>query len=192
MRQQQRKARNDMQQASQHQIVQRAQDVAQLKARTYAEIARDPNATKQAALIVVLVAVASGIGSAGDGSNGIIGGIIAGLLGWVIFAAVTYFVSTNITGSPTTTSSIESLMRTLGYARVPGLLAIFGFIWLLGDVVMAIAGLWILATSVYAIRTTLNMNWLRAITTALIAAIIAGLVTLVLRVILNIDVPIAF
>jgi hypothetical protein len=182
----------DMQQASTHPIVQRAQDVAQLKGRTYAEIARDPNATKEAALVVVLVAIATGIGSAGDGSNGIIGGIIAGLLGWVIFSAVTYFVSNNITGGPTTASSVESLMRTLGYARVPGLLAIFGFIWLLGDIVTAVAGLWVLATSVYAIRRTLNMNWIRAIATGLIAAIISGLVTLILRVLLDISIPIAF
>jgi hypothetical protein len=181
-----------MQQASTNPIVQRAMDVIQLKARTYTEIARDPGATREAALIVALVAIATGIGGAGDGSSGFIGGIVASLLGWLIFSAVTYFVSMNVTGSPTTTGSVESLMRTLGYARVPGLLAIFGFIWLLGDLVTAVAGLWILATSIYAIRTTMNMNWLRTLATAFIAAIISGLVTLILRVILDISIPIAF
>jgi hypothetical protein len=181
-----------MQQASTNPIVQRARDVIELKVRTYAEIARDPNATKEAALIVVLVAIATGIGSAGDGTNGFIGGIVAGLLGWLIFSAVTYFVGTNITGTPTTAGSVESLLRTLGYARVPGLLAIFGFIWLLGDLVTLIAGLWILATSVYAIRATMNMNWIRALATVFIAAIISGLVTLVLEQVFDFNIPIAF
>jgi hypothetical protein len=178
--------------ASTHPIVQRAKDVAQLDTRTYREIARDPNATKEAALVVALVAIANGIGSAGDGSSGLIGGIIAGLLGWVVFSAVIWFVATNITGSPTTTASIESLMRTLGYARVPGLLAVFGFIWLIGWIATAVAGIWILVTSLYAIHTTLNMGWLRTLATVLIAGIISGLVTLLIGLIFGIGLTLTF
>lgn len=181
-----------MNQTTTHPIVQRAKDVAQLDARTYREIARDPDATKEAALIVALVAIANGIGSAGDGSTGLIGGIIAGLLGWIVFSAVTYFIATNITGSPTMTASVESLMRTLGYARVPGLLAVFGFIWLIGWIATAVAGIWILVTSIYAIRTTLTMGWPRTIATALIALIASGIVNLIVGWIFGIGLTLTF
>ena len=181
-----------MQQAQRHPIVQRAMDVAQLNKRTISEIARDPGATKEAALIVGLVAIANGIGGAGNGSNGIIAGIVAGLIGWVVFAAVTYFVATNITGDPTTVASVEPLMRTLGYARVPGLLAVFGFIWLLGDLIAAVGAIWMLVTYLYAVRITLRMGWLRTIATVLIAGIISGLVSLVIGLILGVGPSIMF
>ena len=181
-----------MNQATSNPIVRRALDVAQLDERTYLEIAHDPNATKEAAIIVILVAVANGIGNLGEGSPGLIAGIVSALLSWVVFSAVTWFVATNITGSPTTMISVEALMRTLGYARGPGLLAIFGSIWLVGWIFALVAGIWVLITSIFAIRTTLRLTWLRTLATALLAVIAVGILNLFVGLIFGIGMAVAF
>ena len=150
-------------------IMQRAIEVATFKTRTYAEIARDPRALPEAAIVVAIVAVAAGIGGLNEGAGGLIAGIILSLLGWVISAAIIYFVGTNITGTPTTSGSVESLLRTLGYASVPRIFFIFGFIWLLGGLVVFVASIWTIITTILAIRASLAMSLSRAIITGVVA-----------------------
>lgn len=157
-------------------ILQRAIDVSTFKTRTYAEIARDPRALPEAAIIIAAVAVAAGIGGLNDGGTGLIGGIIASLIGWVISSAIIYFVGTNITGTPTTSGSLESVLRTLGYAAAPRIFSFLGFIWVLGDIALAVIGLWTLVTTILAIRASLSMSLQRAILTGLVAWIAAIIV----------------
>lgn len=171
-------------------IIQRGKEVATFNTRTLAEIARDPRALPEAAIIVVAVAVARGIGGLNDGASGLVAGIILSLLGWVIAAMVTYFVGTRITGTPTTSGSVESLMRTLGYASAPNIFAIFGFIWIIGGMILGVLWIWTLITTILAIRAALNMGTARAVATGLLAWIASGIVTLLLSLIL--DLPIFF
>lgn len=158
-------------------IIQRSKAVATLDTRTFSEIARDPRALAEAAIVVATVAVARGIGGLNDGASGLIGGIILSLLGWVIAAMVVYFVGTRITGTPTTSGSVESLMRTLGYASVPNIFAIFGFIWIIGGMILGVLWIWTLITTVIAIRAALNMGTARAVATGLLAWIASAIVT---------------
>ncbi len=53
---------------------------ARLNPHTYEEIEHDSAATMQAAIVVVIVALASGIGSISLGITAIIGGIVAGIV----------------------------------------------------------------------------------------------------------------
>lgn len=161
-------------------IIQRSQAVATFDRRTYDEIARDPRALPEAAIVVAAVAIASGIGGLTEGADGLVGGIILSLLGWVIAAMVVYFVGTRITGTPTTSGSVESLMRTLGYASAPNILSIFGFIWVIGALILGILWIWTLITTVIAIRAALNMGTARAVATGLIAWIVSAIVQLLL------------
>lgn len=157
-------------------IAQRAGDVARLNTRVIAEIARDPRALKEAAIIVVGVAISAGIGNADAGANGLIGGIIASLLGWVIGAALVYFVGTRITATPTTSGSVETVLRSLGYAASPNLLSFIGIIPILGGLVLAILGLWTLITTILAIRASLTISLGRAVLTGIIALIGATII----------------
>src|SRR5699024_3040427 len=101
-----RREENDrMDNISLDRIIQRSQAVATFDRRTYDEIAHDPRALPEAAIVVVAVAIASGIGGLTEGADGLVGGIILSLLGWVIAAMVVYFVGTRITGTPTTSGS---------------------------------------------------------------------------------------
>ena len=74
-------------QVQQQQIVQRMIGAAKLQVETFTEVEHDTSATKQAMVVVVLVALATGIGSLGSG--GIVGfvvGVALGIGGWALWA----------------------------------------------------------------------------------------------------------
>ena len=169
-------------------IVQRAIDVATLKTRTYSEIARDPSALVEAAIVVVAVAISAGIGAVSYGAGGLLTGIILSLLGWVISSAIIYAVATRVTGTPTTSGSVESLLRTLGYASAPNVLSFLGFIWIVGGLILFLLSIWTLVTTVFAIRAALNMSLMRAVITGFLAMLAAAIVRILLGWILGVDI----
>jgi hypothetical protein len=175
-----------MNQSTMDTIIDRAKRVMQLDQPVFRTIARDPNATRQAAIVVGVVAVAGAIGGAGEGIGGIILGIISALIGWLIFAGLAWFFGTNIFGTPTTVTNWESLLRTLGYAQTPRILTIFGFIPIIGWLAALVGSIWAIVTAIVAIRETLGFSTGRAIITAIIAAIAAGLVMAILGLIFGV------
>jgi hypothetical protein len=78
-------------------------------------------------------------------------------------------------------------MRTQGYARVPGILAFFGFIPVLGWIVAIVGSIWALVTAIVAIRETLVISTGRAIIVGIIAAIASGIVLFILALIFGVD-----
>lgn len=169
-------------------IAQRAIDVATLKTRTYSEIARDPKALVEAAIVVVAVAISAGIGAVNYGAGGLITGIILSLLGWVISSAIIYVVATRVTGTPTTSGSIQTLLRTLGYASAPNIFSFLGFIWIIGGLVLFALSIWTLITTIFAIRAALGMSISRAILTAFLALVAAAIVRILLSWVLGMDI----
>ena len=168
-------------------IVQRAKDVMTFNTRTYEEIVRDPNATAEAAIVVATVAIASGLGRMFAGPGALIGAVLAMLLGWVVAAAVIYFVGTRVTGEATTTSSVERVMRVVGYASAPFVFSIFSGLWLIGWLFATVIFFWFLGTMVLAIRSALDISLSRAIVTGLIAWIATLIVNGILSMIFNIN-----
>ena len=80
-------------------LVERAIGVLKLDVPTFEEIEHDQGATGQAALIVVIVAILSGLGGGLSGTNGFsIGGLIFGIIGvlisWIVWSALVYFIGT--------------------------------------------------------------------------------------------------
>ena len=65
------------------QIIDRMMGAAFLNVATYEEVEADTTATSQAAMVVLLGAIAQAIGGVGHGGTGIIVGAIAALLGWL-------------------------------------------------------------------------------------------------------------
>lgn len=156
-------------------IVQRGKEIATFNTRTYDEVTRDPSATTEAALIVAVVAVSSGLGRLFAGPGALIGSIVAMLLGWVVAGAVVYFVGSRITGT-TTSSSVERVLRAVGYAAVPNVFAFLTGIWGIGWLVATILFFWTLGTLILAIRASLDMTLSRAFLTGLIAWLGSALV----------------
>lgn len=168
-------------------IINRAKDVMTFNTRTYDEIVRDPSATTEAAIVVATVAIASGLGRLFAGPGALIGAVLAMLLGWVVGAAVIYFVGTRITGEATTVSSVERVMRIVGYASAPFVFSIFSGLWLIGWFFATIIFFWILGTMVLAIRASMNMSLSRAIITGVIAWIATLIVSGLFGLIFNLN-----
>jgi hypothetical protein len=167
--------------------IERAIRVARLELPIYRTIAFDANATRQAALVVATVAIASGIGAIGDSLGAVITAIIGAFLGWFIFAATTWFFGRNVFGTPVTQANMESLLRTLGYARAPGVLAFFGFIPIIGWMLVGVSAVWALVTAIVAIRETLALSTNRAIMIGIAAGITAFIVRIIIGIVFNVD-----
>jgi uncharacterized membrane-anchored protein len=156
---------------------------------TIEAIERDEGATGQALLVVVLAAVANGIGSLGseNAGRGLIAGIVAGVLGWIAFSVVAYFIGSTLFGTSETSATIGQLLRTLGFARAPQLLTVLGFIPLLGGLAWIVAGIWTLVTSIVALRQALDFSTGRAIGTGIVALIVQAIVLGLIFALLGID-----
>ena len=149
-------------------IVDRMRGAAMLDVATYEEVEHDTSATGQAAVVVVLAAIAAGIGAAGRGGPGVVGMIIASLLGWLAWAGITYFVGTRLFGG---TATWGELLRTVGFAQAPGILSVLAIIPLLGGIVRLILFCWMLATSFVAVRQALDIDNGKTFLTVLVGAV---------------------
>ena len=135
---------------------------AKLDVSVYEEVEADSSATGQAALVVVLAAIASAIGSVNQNA---IGALVGALVGWAVWAAVTYFIGATLFKG---TASWGELLRTLGFAQSPGLLYVVGIIPILGAVAKLIIGIWVLVAGIIAIRQALDISTGKAVITALL------------------------
>lgn len=149
-------------------LVQRMIGAAMLNVATYEEVEADRTATGQAAGVVAIVAVATAIGAIGEGTGGIIAGLISAFVGWLVWSALTYVVGTRLFGG---TADMGEMLRTIGFAQAPGVLNVLGIIPILGGLVRFVVFLWILAAAVIAIRQALDFSTGKAVGTALIGAI---------------------
>ncbi len=103
-------------------FTQRMIGAAKLDVHTYEEVEADTTATGQAMGVVVLSSIASGIGAVayGAGPGLVVVGAIAALIGWFLWAFVTYVVGTKILPEPQTRSDVGELLRTIGFSASPG------------------------------------------------------------------------
>ncbi len=132
---------------------------ARLNVHTFEEVESDKGATMQAMIVVVLVAIANGIGSLASGGNpilGLISGLLLGLATWALWALVTFLVGTTILKTPETHADWGELARTTGFAQTPGIFKVFAFIPILGPIIVFIASIWQLVAMVIAVRQALD------------------------------------
>ncbi|MEN8008146.1 MAG: YIP1 family protein [Candidatus Krumholzibacteriota bacterium] len=140
-------------------IVDRMIRAARLDVGLYEEIEKDEGSMGQAMAVVAISSVAAGIGSAGFlGPVGLIGGALAALVGWFIWALLAHFIGTTVLAEPATRASLVQVMRVTGFSAAPGVIRIFAFIPLLGTLVNLAASLWMLAAFIVAVRQVLNYS----------------------------------
>ena len=132
---------------------------ARLDPHLYEEVEVDRRATVQAMSVVILVALATGIGSLaveGGGAGALLKGVLLGLVGWALWAFVTYAIGTSLFRTPETEADWGQLARTTGFAQSPGALRIFGFLPVIGPVIFFASTMWQLAAMVVAVRQALD------------------------------------
>jgi hypothetical protein len=139
-------------------LMERAIGAAKLDPAIYEEVEHDPAAMNQAVTIVVVVALAAGIGAATNGLLAIVLGVILSLVGWCIWAAITWLVGTRLFGTDQTEADFGQLFRTLGFAATPGVLQIFGIIPGIGFLIGFAASIWQLVAMVIAVRQALDYD----------------------------------
>ena len=148
-----------------HTWIERMKGAAFLHMDTYEEVEADQTATGQAAGVVALVAVAQAIGGASAGGAGILSGAISALLGWLLWAGITYLIGAKLFGG---TATWGELLRTIGFAQTPGVLHVLGIIPVLGGFIRFGVAMWVLIAGIIAIRQALDVSTGKAILTAVL------------------------
>lgn len=131
--------------------------VFKLDVATFESIEHDEGATGQAALVVLIVAILGGIGSAIGTSymndsttfGPFFSSVISVFAGWVIWSFLTYFIGTKFFGGE---ADMGEMLRVIGFAYAPQML---GIIPCFGALVGAI---WSLAAAFIGIRQGLDLS----------------------------------
>ena len=153
---------------------------ARLQEAVYEEVEHDRDATGQAAIVVVGTSIAAGIGAGfAVGIGGLIFITIASVVGWAIYAWITYFIGTRLLAGPETSADWGELARTLGFANSPRVLLVLGVVPALAGIVGLVVGLWVLWATVIALRAALDFSTGRAIGTAILGWIVQGVIFVV-------------
>jgi hypothetical protein len=137
-------------------FVERVVGAARLDAKIYEEVEADPTAMGQAMAVVAASALAAGVGSIGSGATGAVAAVVGGIVGWFLWAVVTWLVGTKLLPEPGTSADLGQMLRTIGFSAAPGLLNVLGIIPLVGLVVWLVAAVWQLVAMVVAVRQALD------------------------------------
>ncbi len=151
---------------------------AKLDVHLYEEVEADTGAMGQAMSVVVLSGIAAGIGTFERGGlSGILIGTAGAIIGWYIWAYLTYFIGTKILPEPQTRTNPGELLRTVGFSSSPGLIRVLGIIPGLTGVVFFGAAVWMLVAMVIAVRQALDYkSTLRTVGVCIIGWIIQILI----------------
>lgn len=151
---------------------------AKLDVNLYEEVESDKGALGQAMWVVILSSVAAGVGSiATAGISGILIGTILALIGWFIWAYLTYIIGTKLLPTPETKADYGELLRTIGFSSSPGLIRVLGIIPGLAKIVFLVAGVWMLVAMIIAVRQALDyQSTLRALGVCIIGWVIQAVV----------------
>ncbi len=160
---------------------------AKLDVMLYEEVEADKNAMSQAMGVVILSSVAAGVGSIEKlGIGGILLGSILALIGWYVWAYITFLVGTKLLPEPQTKADLGELLRTIGFSSSPGLIRVLGIIPGLTQGVFLVASIWMLIAMVIAVRQALDyQSTFRAVGVCVIGWIIQLFIFMLLFLILG-------
>ena len=130
---------------------------ARLEASLYEEVEADPALLGQAMGVVLLAALAAGIGAAPRmGGNGFIAVTAAAFITWYVWALLTYWIGTRLLPETATHADMGQLLRTIGFSSAPGLVRVAGVIPGLAPLAFAVGNVWMLVAMVVAVRQALD------------------------------------
>jgi Yip1 domain len=149
-------------------MIDRMVRASRFDASLYEEVEPDIDATGQAALVVLIAALASGVGALREGGPlGVAIAVSGGLVGWVLWAAITFWIGRHLFATAATKVTPGQMLRTLGFSHSPGVLNVAGVFPGVGPLITALVGLWVLALGILAIRQAMDFGTGRAIATAI-------------------------
>ncbi|HYD49354.1 MAG TPA: YIP1 family protein [Terriglobales bacterium] len=130
---------------------------ARLEPALYEEVEADRGGLNEAMAVVVLASVAAGVGTVNTlGIAGLISMTIGALVGWFVWAYLTYLIGTRLLPEPQTQADVGQLLRTTGFAAAPGVLRLLGFLPGVGSLIVLISSIWMLLAMVVAVKQALD------------------------------------
>lgn len=161
---------------------------ARLDKEFYEEVERDTSYGQDALVVVILAALAGGIGSflgsLFTGSNilvaigSLIFGVIVAVLAYFVWVFVAQYVGTRFFKGQ---GDFGEVQRAFGFAYAPQVLNVLSFIPCVGWVLPLVTWLWSIATGFVAIRQSLDQDD----TNAALTMVVSFLVVLAISVILG-------
>jgi hypothetical protein len=107
--------------------------------------------------------------------TGFIGQLVWTFIGWILWSVVSYFVGTTLFRG---TATVEEMLRVIGFAYAPQMLAIIPCI---GGIIGAV---WSLIAGFIAIRQGLDLDDLRTLVTVVVGFIVYIIGTAILQAVL--------
>lgn len=130
---------------------------ALLDADLYEAIESNPGRGWQSLLVVVIVSIAFGLGAGWPRPEAVALGALIIFTGWIAWAFVSNWLGTRLLPEPGTDSNLLEMVRTIGFAATPGLLAPVALFFPEARVpIFSIALLWMLVATVTAVRAALD------------------------------------
>jgi hypothetical protein len=128
-----------------------------LQPSLYEEVEIDRGATPQALAVVLLSAVATGVGAVrNSGVEGILLHTALDVVLWYAWAALTLWIGTRLLPTPDTHADFGQMLRALGFATAPGVVRVAALYPPLAFAAFTLSGVWILAATVVALRQALE------------------------------------
>ena len=182
---------------------------SKLDVEFYQEVEHDPSLDGQAVSVVIIAAIAAGVGSL---LGGIISSMFGGLLGnlsgtdvglgfsfatvllstvWVtvftligyyIWAFVTHWVGTKLFEGD---ADFGEVKRTLGYAYSPQVLSFFSFIPCLGPLLALVGSIWSLVAAFFAIREALDLDTAKTVITIAVGWVVIMIISFIVTAIIG-------
>ena len=152
----------------------RVSGAAVLDGGVYEDVEADPGATRQAVTVVLLAAVAAGIGA-----GGLVGPHPAALASitalalstWVAWGTLMFQIGTRLLPEAQTRATLGELLRTTGFAAAPGVLQVFAILPGMAVPVFVVTWIWMIGAMIVGVRHALDyQSTARAIAVCLVAA----------------------
>lgn len=138
-------------------IAQRLGGVLRLDAAVFEEIEADTGATGQACFVVIGASIAAGIGTGLLlGPMALLRETIGAVVGWLMWAGVTYVLGTRVLPQPQTRTDMGELLRVIGFSYAPNFVSLLALVPVAGRVVRTIVAFWLLAAMVLGVRQALD------------------------------------
>jgi hypothetical protein len=152
----------------------------------FREVAQNDSYLKESFLIVLFVAIVSALGNTIN-SNRPVFSFLAEItnsifFGWILWSVIAFFIGTAFFNGD---STINTLLRTIGYASAPRLLSFFGFIPCIGWLIGLAGAILSLIAVVIAIREAMHFEIEKALITALIGFILFLMTSAAIRIVLT-------
>jgi Yip1 domain len=125
----------------------------------FEDVERDSTAMGQAVGVIVLAAVAEGIGWIFYGGlTGIVTTALMSIIAFLIWSLIVWLVGTKVMPEPTTKADFPETFRVLGFAAAPGLAGFVTIIPVLGWLLWLGILVWKIAAMIVAVKAVLDYS----------------------------------